>query len=187
MSQTVRGLCTGSNAYICSRRRADDTFSGYAVHIFDFFAYLRVEASAPTDRAFQCVCLVLCSAVVCPTHVRGVLHGSNTRSIGAGKTAKGGGGGSASGDRTWSGCGGSGGLRCFVGTVGIDGLFYSTSTATGEEKEKTPASSTYQAFEAEPVRTGWNDGATMCCKHMIPTAVDSFAGPSFSAFGGVRV
>jgi len=101
-----------------------------------------------------------CAARSCaPRTFAASVHGSNTHSIGAGKTARGGGGGSASGDRMWSGCGGSGGLRCFVGTVGIDGLFYSTSTATGEEKEKTPASSTYQAFEAELVRTGWNDGA----------------------------
>ena len=49
-----------------------------------------VDPSAPTHRAFECICLVLRSAVACtPRAFAASVRGSNTRSIGAGKRARG--------------------------------------------------------------------------------------------------
>ncbi len=72
-----------------------DTFSVHAAHIVGLFAYLCVEVvliypSSPTDGAFECVCLVLRSAVAwAPSTFAASMHSSNTRSIGAGKRARG--------------------------------------------------------------------------------------------------
>jgi hypothetical protein len=77
------------------------TFSGvggHAAHILyrpDWCSYLRVEVvliypSAPTDRAFECVCLLLRGAVAwAPRAFAASVRCSNTRSIGAGKRARG--------------------------------------------------------------------------------------------------
>lgn len=49
-----------------------------------------VYPSAPTDRAFECVCLVLRSAVAwAPRTFAASVHCGNTRSIGAGERARG--------------------------------------------------------------------------------------------------
>ena len=73
------------------------TITKSVAHIVDRlgWAYLRVEVmlvypSPPTDRALECVCLVLCSTVAwAPRAFAASMRGSNTRSIGAGERARG--------------------------------------------------------------------------------------------------
>jgi hypothetical protein len=49
-----------------------------------------VNPSAPTDRALECVCLVLGSSVAwTPRAFAASVRGSNTRTIGAGERARG--------------------------------------------------------------------------------------------------
>ena len=91
----MRGSGTAGNAYTYSTQRADDhKISGAYISQIGW-AYLRVEImlvypSPPTDRALECVCLILCSTVAwAPRAFAASMQGSNTRSIGAGERARG--------------------------------------------------------------------------------------------------
>jgi hypothetical protein len=93
-----RELCRGWVRAVTRIFIRGDVLAIHSVGIYSsrlLFAYLCVDVvlvypSAPTDRAFECVCFVLRSAVACtPRAFAASVRGSNTRSIGAGKRARG--------------------------------------------------------------------------------------------------
>ena len=78
-----------------------------------------------------------------------------------GEGTYGGGVGSASGNRRWSGCGGSGGLQCFVSTVDIVWIVLQQKNrrqAHDARRKRALTRPDHEAFEAKLVRTGRNEG-----------------------------